>query len=206
MEKKGGSQVTVAQRIQQRMNEQGWSQNRLAKAADISQSGLSSILKGSVSPTQNTLQAIATALKCTVSELIDESRPNVVTIIHNAIPILGNIACSPQNIPDTNPDGYADLPDGVHADFAIRCKGDSMSPTFRDGDLVLIRQQPDVNNGQIAAVGIGGETTLKHVYRRDDGLLLTADNAAYTPIFVPANSDDEIVIYGIAVGYTRIFD
>ena len=80
-----------------------------------------------------------------------------------------------------------------------------MNPTFIEGDLVLIRQQPEVENGQIAAVNIDNETTLKHVYRQDHGLLLTADNPVFQPIYVPADSDREIIIHGLAVGYTRIF-
>jgi repressor LexA len=80
-----------------------------------------------------------------------------------------------------------------------------MDPTFKDGDLVLIRIQPDVENGQIAAVNIGGETTLKHVYHQPDGLLLVADNPSYSPIYARADSEKEITIHGLAVGYTRLF-
>ena len=139
--------------------------------------------------------------------LSDEPRRELDSIRINraAIPILGNIACGQRVTPDTNPEGYADLPEGVTADFALRCKGDSMEPTFIDGDIVLIRRQPEVEAGQIAAVSIAGETTLKHVYRQKDGLLLVADNPSYSPIFAPANSDEQIIIHGLAVGYTRIF-
>ena len=120
------------------------------------------------------------------------------------MPIIGNSACGERVTPDTNPEGYADLPDGVQADFALRCKGDSMLPTFQDSDLVLIRQQPEVENGQIAAVDVNGETTLKHIYKQQDGLLLTADNAKFAPVFVSGNQDGEIVIHGLAVGFLRL--
>ena len=118
---------------------------------------------------------------------------------------VGEIACGTPILADQNITGFSDLPDGVHADFALICKGDSMNPTFVDGDLVLIRQQPEVENGQIAAINIDNETTLKHVYRQESGLLLTADNPAFPPLYVPADSDREIIIHGLAVGYTRIF-
>lgn len=131
--------------------------------------------------------------------------PIYIPIQKSTVPILGTVICGNPITPDTNQDGYADLPEGVHADFALRCKGDSMVPTFRDGDLVLIRKQPEVENGQIAAISIDGETTLKHVYRYPDGLHLTADNPAFAPIYIPGESDREIIIYGLAVGYTRIF-
>lgn len=131
--------------------------------------------------------------------------PLFVPVKPGTVPIVGSIVCSPQTEPEVEPDGYAELPDGVHADFALRCKGSSMQPTFRDGDLVLIRKQPDVENGQIAAIGIDGETTLKHVYHREDGILLIADNASYQPIFIPAKPETEIIIHGLAVGYVRLF-
>jgi repressor LexA len=196
----------VGQRIQQKMAEQKISQNKLAKAAQISQSGLSSIISGAVSPKEVTLQSIAHALNCSVSELMGEIGPGMIPIIHSSVPILGAIPCGKLNISDQNPDGYADLPDGIRADFALRCQGDSMKPTFIDGDLVLIRSQPEVETGQIAAVNIDGETTLKRVYRHPDGLHLVADNPRYQPIFVSADSDAQIIIHGLAVGYTRLFD
>lgn len=66
----------VGERIQERMNQKRISQNRLAKLAQISQSGLSSIISGSVSPKENTLQAIASALECSVSDLLGETSSN----------------------------------------------------------------------------------------------------------------------------------
>lgn len=195
--------MRVGERIAEAMKKRGISQNKLAKLAQISQSGLSSIISGAVSPKEVTLQAIASGLGCSVSELIGEEGVSFIPIVRRSVPILGNIACSPQTMPDMNPDGYADLPEGVHADFALRCNGDSMQPMFEDGDLVLIRKQPEVENGQVAAIGINGETTLKHVYKQTGGLLLLANNAKYTPIQTKPN--DDIVIYGLAVGYVRMW-
>lgn len=197
--------MNVGKRIAEKMKEQGISQNRLSKLAQISQSGLSSIISGQVSPKENTLQAIAKALGCTVSELIGEIAPDIVRMIPHAIPVIGDIACGEPILAEQNIEGYADLPEGVHADFALRCKGDSMTPTFLNGDLVLIRRQPEVENGQIAAVSINGEATLKHVYMRESGLMLVADNPSYEPILAVPESDKQIIIHGLAVGYIRIF-
>jgi repressor LexA len=80
-----------------------------------------------------------------------------------------------------------------------------MVPTFLDGDLVLIRTQPDVDDGQIAAVSIDGEATLKHVYHHPDGIMLTADNPSFSPIYARPAADRQILIHGLAVGYTRYF-
>ena len=195
--------MNVGQRIQQKMKEQRLSQNKLAKAAQLSQAGISAIISGQVSPKEVTLSAIANALNCSVSELMGEIAPGIIPIVRKSVPIIGSIACGERVSPDTEAEGYADLPDGVKADFALRCKGDSMIPTFINGDIVLIRQQPEVNNGQIAAVNIDGETTLKHLYYQDGGILLVADNPAFAPVFVPAEKG--IIVHGLAVGYVRMF-
>lgn len=131
--------------------------------------------------------------------------PLFVPIQRNKVPIIGEIACGTPTEAIQNNEGYTDVPEDVRADFALRCKGDSMEPTFKSGDLVLIRIQPDVENGQIAAVNVNGETTLKHVYHQQDGLMLVADNPVYSPIYAPADPDIEIIIHGLAIGYTRIF-
>ena len=64
--------MNVGERIKEEMKKLGMSQNKLAKAAQISQSGLSSILSGAVSPKENTLQAIAAALHLSVAELVGQ--------------------------------------------------------------------------------------------------------------------------------------
>lgn len=125
-----------------------------------------------------------------------------VQVKRDAVPIVGEIACGVPITAQQNIEGYADLPDGVHADFALKCKGDSMTPTFLDGDLVLIRQQPEVEDGQIAAVGINGEATLKHFYRHENGILCVSDNPKYAPQFFPEESVP--IVYGLAVGFVRM--
>ena len=99
----------------------------------------------------------------------------------------------------------ADIPDGVKADVALRCKGESMKPTLNDGDIVLVKQQPDVLDGQIGVVLIENEATLKHVYHHKDGLLLTADNPSFAPLSVPCDENDDCLIQGLAIGYIRMF-
>ena len=195
--------LEVGERIQLLMKNRGYTQSKLAEAAKISQSGISTIISGASSPNAVTIKAIANALNCSVAELFGEEGINIIPVNRSVVPILGNIACSPQTFPDTEPEGYADLPDGVRADFALRCNGDSMQPTFNDGDLVLIRKQPEVENGQVAAIGINGETTLKHVYKHENGLLLVANNTKYAPI--QTSPQDDVSIFGLAVGYVRMF-
>lgn len=194
----------IGKRIAQIRRDRGYSQEQLAEMALLSRITLARYETGAIEPGALALSRLADALGTSTDELLcrADKLPPFINVVREAVPIVGEIACGVPITAEQNIEGYADLPDGVRADFALRCKGDSMTPTFLDGDLVLIRQQPDVEDGQIAAVGINGEATLKHVYKRTDGLLLTADN----PKFPPIMGNGEIVIYGLAIGYTRLFD
>ena len=82
--------------------------------------------------------------------------------------------------------------------------GDSMSPTICDGDVVCIRSQPEVEQGQIAAVRIGEEATLKHCYYQNGVVQLIADNPAVCPPMVYTGRQlEEIEVEGLAVGFCR---
>ena len=179
-------------------------QTQFANRIGVTQGSVSQWENGLTRPNSEQLKAISLAFNISTDELL-EKETTAIPISRHALPILGSIACGQRITPDTTPEGYADIPEGIHADFALRCKGDSMEPTLRDGDLVLIRQQPEVEPGQIAAVNINNETTLKHVYPQENGILLVADNPQYQPVFVPIGAGDEILIHGLAVGYTRLF-
>ena len=198
----------IGRNIRYLRKQSGYSQEQLARKLGITQGSVSQWEQERSTPDTPMLVKLAQIFGCSMDYFLsDEPRRDLdsIRISRNALPILGSIPCGKLNTSDQNPDGYADIPDGVRADFALRCQGDSMSPTILDGDLVLIRSQPEVENGQIAAVNVDGETTLKRVYRKDHGLLLIGDNPAYQPIFVPADSNSVIIIHGLAVGYTRIF-
>ncbi len=182
----------------------GLQQKELAMLAGVSHATVSDWENGKKNPTGERLKKLSEIFGTDAATILGYE-PTFIPIRRNAVPIVGNIVCGTPILADHNIEGETDLPQGVHADFALRCKGDSMTPTFLDGDLVLIRQQPEVEQGQIAAVGIGEETTLKHFYRHDGGFMLTADNPQFAPIYVPSDSGKEIVIYGLAVGFVRYF-
>lgn len=200
--------MTVGERIKLKIKEKGISQNQLARMAKISQSGISTIINGANGPTESTLRAIAGALECSVGELLGENDglpANIVQLIRGTVPVVGEIACGTPILAQENIESYIDTPDGVRADFALRCRGSSMVPTFMDGDLVLIRQQEDADDGKIAAVMIEGEATLKRIHHLPGGITLQADNAAeFAPIVLMGEQAANVRILGIAVGYVRM--
>ena len=80
-----------------------------------------------------------------------------------------------------------------------------MAPTFRDGDVVLIRQQDDADDGKIAAVLIGNEATLKRIHRIPGGLMLLPENTAdFAPLIYQGEDARSVRILGVAVGYVRM--
>ena len=75
------------------------------------------------------------------------------------VPLVGSIACGTPITAEQNIESYIGVPAAWHADFALTCHGSSMAPTICDGDIVCIRRQPEVEQGEIAAVRIGDEAT-----------------------------------------------
>ena len=157
------------------------------------------------------IRAIAKALDLTLDDFSDDTSKSVLSIpgvlpIPNMVkkPRLGSIACGEPILAVENMEGFDDVPENIHCDFTLICKGDSMiGARIHDGDLVYIRQQPDVENNEIAAVIIDEESvTLKRVYRDGDYLVLISENPSYPPILI--NGEHTARIIGKAVGFTSI--
>lgn len=118
-------------------------------------------------------------------------------------PRLGVIACGEPIMAEENFDGYDDVPDYIKCDFTLKCEGDSMvGARINDGDIVYIRRQPDVENGQIAAVMEDGEKTLKRVYKYPNKVILQPENPKYPPIVYVGEELNTFRILGKAVGFT----
>ena len=120
------------------------------------------------------------------------------------VPLVGSIACGTPILAQQNIDGSVDAPEDIRCDFALRCKGDSMIDAgIHDGDAVYIRIQPEVENGEIAAVRIGEEATLKRVYYDGTTLTLMPANAAFAPMVYTGPQLEEVHIEGRVVGWTH---
>lgn len=127
--------------------------------------------------------------------------------VMRTVPLLGVIACGDPILAEDNLDGEVSVPDHVTADFALRCQGDSMiNARIHDGDIVYIRQQDTVDNGQIAAVLIGDEATLKRVNFNPATrtLILSPANDAYAPFVFVGEDLDQVRILGRAVAFTSL--
>lgn len=119
-------------------------------------------------------------------------------------PRLGTIACGQPILAVEEADEYDQVPEGVNCDFTLVCKGDSMiTARIFDGDIVYIHAQPEVENGQIAAVRIGDEATLKKVYYTpgDNRITLRACNPMYPDMVYTGESLSQVEVLGLAVGF-----
>lgn len=157
------------------------------------------------------LYPLATALQTTPQYLMgwDESSEfempsNIIPMPKmTQIPLYGAIACGEPILAQQDPNNMVDLPAHVHADFALTCKGDSMiNARIFDGDVVYIRQQESVENGEIAAVLIDDEATLKRVRLFDDHIVLEPENPLHRPKSFWNAEMNNVHILGKAVAFT----
>ena len=205
------SDTDLSSRIRQRREQLGLSQEELAARMGYrSKSSITKLEKGINDIPQSKLEELAAALETTPAYLLGldtpcppppgfEPLPKMVKV-----PLVGSIACGTPILAEQNIESYIGVPAAWRADFALTCHGDSMSPTICDGDIVCIRCQPEVEQGEIAAVRIGEEATLKHFHQQGDTVMLLADNAAVCPPMVYTGPQlNEIRIEGKAVGFCR---
>ena len=132
------------------------------------------------------------------------SAENILPITAKRLPILGEIACGEPILANEEHESFATVDGELDADFCLRAKGDSMTGArIFDGDIVFIRSQDSVDNGEIAAVIIGDEATLKRVYYypSDEKLILSAENPKYAPLVYVGEELNQIKIIGKAVAF-----
>lgn len=158
------------------------------------------------------LQALAEALDCSpvwLMGLTDDLMytPNLEPLPETErIPVIGEIACGDPITAEENWEGLVDAPVSAGADFALRARGDSMiNARIFPGDIVLIRQQPDVDNGEIAAVLIDGEATLKRIYKYEGRVELRPENPTHQVIQIEGSDLASLRILGKAITfYSRV--
>ena len=202
---------SVGDRIREKRESLGMSQEELAKKLGYkSRSSINKIETDERNLTQSKIKSIADALLTTPSYIMgwDEPKEEIPSNFRpmpemRQIPRIGRIACGEPITAEENIEGYDETPAGWHADFSLLCVGDSMSPKIEDGDIVAIRCQQQVNNGEIAAVRIGDEATLKMVFIHQDYIELRPVNPTYPSIIRRLEEMEEIRIEGKAVGLCR---
>ncbi len=130
------------------------------------------------------------------------SYSNIRPIAKKRLPVLGSVACGEPIYMAEEKEVYVDTTTEVKADFILIAKGDSMTGArINDGDLVFVRQQPEVENGDIAVVAIDDEATLKRFYKYNDMILLKAENPEYKDMVYTPEDHKEVRVLGKAVAF-----
>lgn len=198
----------IANNIKKLLKEYNLNQNQLAKIAEVSESTVGKWVLRHSTPRMGAIQKIVDHFGIPKSYILGESPPNLIGVspMTVKIPILGEISCGDPLLVEDNIKAYRHespdtLPGG--ALFYLQAKGDSMEPTIPNGCFVLIREQPEVEYGEIAAVLVNGdsEATLKRVRRQGDTIILTPDNREYEPWIV--TEDNPARIIGKAIRFTQ---
>lgn len=200
-------------------NQQHVSISELARRVDMSKSTVSLYFRKTREFPVNRLDDFAAALHTTPEDVLGVSNnskesPTVSNIVYPkgdslkrvSIPIVGDIACGTPITAEENIEGYTEqiftnnVPEGPL--FALRCKGDSMEPTIPDGALAIIHEQPEVEDGEIAAVLVDDdcEATLKRIKHQGKLVMLVPDNKKYDPIVLDEKHPGHIV--GKAIRYS----
>jgi repressor LexA len=205
----------VATRMQQRREQLGLTLDDIALEIGVARSTIQRYEKGTIEKLKlPVIEAIANVLQVDPAWLVGKSDdPGVVTANSSdnilpfpsmqSVPLIGTIACGEPILAAENNECEVDMPEHVKADFALRCKGDSMiNARIYDGDIVYIRQQPTVDDGQIAAVLVDDEATLKRVHLYPDHVVLEPENPLYRPLSFWESDMEHVRILGLAVAFT----
>lgn len=215
--------MTIGEVIKIYREENGLSQRQFALKCGVSNGYISMLEKGAnpktgepILPSIPLLKNIAAGMELTLGELFakaddlpaDITKPTAQIFVPKMkkVPLLGQTACGEPIYSPNFDDGYALIGEGFEADFALETKGDSMiGAGIHGGDIVYFKEQDMVDNGQIAAVFVDGEVTLKRVYyyREKNKLILQPENPAYEPLVYTNGELEDIRIVGRAVAHLR---
>lgn len=208
--------MSIGTNIKMLRTNAGLSQAELGKIAGVTDKAVSTWESDIKTPRMGAVERMASYFGVPKSAILDDGYQTTVHVPAGFAPLpkmvkrplVGSIACGEPITAEENIEDYVDVPESAHCDFCLRCKGDSMIDAgIHDGDLVYIHIQPEVENGQIAAVRIDGEATLKRVFWNEETqtLQLLAENRNFAPLVYTGPVLDTVHIEGRAVGYTHWF-
>jgi len=192
--------------IKAKKDELGLTDTDIATAVGISRSNVSRWQTGGISKIAHKhIKPLAEILRCDPMIFLGADEDDIEDAMHvgtQRVPMLGNVAAGVPIYADEDFDSYVQVGANIKCDFCLRVKGDSMIlARIHDGDIVFVRKQPDVDNGEIAVVLIGDEATLKRVYKYKDRIELRPENTAFPVLNYEGPELDEIRILGKAVAF-----
>lgn len=203
--------MTMGERIRSLRIQQGLTQEELGLKVGVQKSAIYKYETGLVvNLKRSTIEKLALALGVKPSYLMGLSDEEAVIPPGfsplpklDEVPLVGRVACGTPITAEQNIERMVSVPSEWRATFTLMCKGKSMEPRIQDGDLVAIHKQPTVENGEVAAVRIGEEATLKRVYLYANYIELRPENPEFESIIKIGEEMADVVIEGKAVGLCR---
>lgn len=206
------------ERLNEALTLRGVTAAELSRRLGVNEGTISNYKKGTYEPKQRRLEQIANVLNVSIAWLMGADVPMIdrqptpdVFAIPGILPLprlipkprLGTIACGTPIMSEENFDGYDLTPDTIDCDFTLIAQGDSMiGARIHDGDIVYVKHQEVVDNGQIAVIMIDDEKTLKRFYKNGDKVTLLPENPAYEPMVYVGRELENIRILGRAVAFS----
>lgn len=191
----------VGEKIKEFRLKRGMSQEELADLLGTTKQTVSRYETGERKANQDVLFKLSEIFKVSIDDFFPSKKENEVkSIVFTKLPIVGAVSCGNGVLAYQEIEGYEEVPTswlngGEY--FFLRAKGDSMiNARIMDGDLLLIRRQDDVENGEIAAVLIDGEAVLKRVFKTNGTIILQSENPKYQPIVLQKSDMKNVRIIG----------
>lgn len=206
--------MDIGTQIKKLRKERKYTQAHLAELLGTKPTTVASWEQGRNKPLMDKVQKMSIIFGVPISEIVGGEESDLPSNIiypkglkRVTIPVIGEIACGDPITAEENIEGYTEVifdkkvPSGPL--FALHCKGHSMEPTIPDGSMVVIKSQPTVEDGEIAAVLVDGdnEATLKRVKHQGDLIMLMPDNKEYDPIILDKCNPGRIVGKAVHVSW-----
>lgn len=205
-------------RLNQALVDKGITAAELSRISGVNEGAISQYRKGGYKANQYNLEKIAKALSVSIPWLMGATTEKTSTDIPNhpdifipklkKVPMLGYTAAGEPMFCDECAEGFVDVLDRYDVDFCLKVKGNSMIGIgINDGDIVFVKKQAIVDNGEVAVVRINGDNvTLKRFYKEGDEIKLVSENPkCKTMVFTSQNCDDFIVLGKAVIKQSEIF-
>lgn len=197
--------MSIEEKIKKLIKDKGFSLRQFSNEINIPYTTFITMLQNGVEKSNlSNVKKVFKALDLSIDKLSDLKNPPIIDLDSNAnsVPLIGKIAAGYPIFAEENIEDYFKIDSSIRADFCLKIKGDSMIDAgINDNDIVFIRKQNTLENGEIGAILIENEATLKTFYKNDDAVILQPANNQYSPMIY---KDGNIEILGKLVAVLNL--
>lgn len=182
-----GNKNVMAKNIKNYMKIMDVNAKEMSNAIKVPYTTVLSWINAEYYPRIDKIEKMSDFFGCLKSDLIEDKTPDIAESKGKLIPVLGTVAAGVPILATENILDYEEISEEMAKTgefFALQIKGNSMEPKISEGDVVIVRQQEDVESGQVAIVLVNGDdATCKKFVKHDNGISLVSLNPSYSPMF-----------------------